>query len=178
VNQKPPLQGFLRGKKIGQMDTISNQAPFTLSRDPFDQLVLVTSHGARHVDLTPIRLFPYSDPTHWISLCDSHRKEIVCIADLAQLPPGTRELLEQELARREFTPVIQRIFSVSSDSEPSEWDVDTDRGRTKFVLKSEDDVRRLGNQQAMIIDAHGIRYLIPDVRRLDAASRHVLSQYV
>jgi hypothetical protein len=30
----------------------------------------------------------------------------------------------------------------------------------------------------MIIDAHGIRYLIPDVRRLDAASRHVLSQYV
>lgn len=160
------------------MQPINGQEPFQLTRDAFDQLVLTTTDGERHVDLTPIRLFPFSDPMHWISLCDSHRKEIVCIPDLTLLPSDIRQLLEQELARREFTPVIERIYSVSSDSEPSEWDVDTDRGRTKFVLKSEDDIRRLGNQQAMIIDAHGIRYLIPDVRRLDSASRHVLSQYV
>lgn len=151
---------------------------FELSRDAFDQLILTMRDGRRYVDLSPIRLFPFSDPTHWISLCDAQRKEIVCIPDLAALPAATRELLEQELGRREFAPVIRRIFSVSSDSEPSEWDVDTDRGRTKFVLKSEDDVRRLGNQGAMLIDAYGIRYLIPDLKQLDASSRHVLAQYV
>lgn len=160
------------------MGMIDSYEPFTLFRDAFDQLILVTRTGERHVDLAPIRLFPYSDPMHWISLCDSHRKEIVCIPDLVALPTATRELLEQELARREFAPVIHRIYSVSSDSEPSEWDVDTDRGRTKFVLKSEDDIRRLGEGQAMIVDAHGIRYLIPDLRRLDSASRRVLSQFV
>jgi hypothetical protein len=62
--------------------------------------------------------------------------------------------------------------------EPSEWEVETDRGPTRFILNNEDDVRRLDDQRALVIDASGIRYLIPDLRSLDAASRRVLERYL
>jgi hypothetical protein len=60
---------------------------------------------------------------------------------------------------------------VSSLSEPCEWQVETDRGPTKFVLKSEEDVHRIGPHRAIIIDARGLRFLLDDARRLDATSR-------
>jgi hypothetical protein len=82
------------------------------------------------------------------------------------------------MARREFVPIIRRIVRVSAPVEPSEWEVETDRGRTCFVVNSEDDVRRLDGQRAMILDTQGIRYLIPDLRGLDAASRRILERYL
>jgi hypothetical protein len=54
----------------------------------------------------------------------------------------------------------------------------TDRGVTRFVLKSEDDVRRLGPHSGIIYDAHGVRYLIRDTRQLDLYSRRALEQYI
>jgi len=56
--------------------------------------------------------------------------------------------------------------------------VDTDRGPTRFVLKTEDDVRRLGPYRALIIDAQGVRYLIPDTRDLDAYGRRAVERYL
>jgi len=87
-------------------------------------------------------------------------------------------LLKLELARREFVPVIDRIVRVSGNTEPCEFVVETDRGSTKFVLKSEDDVRRIGDHQIIIIDAHGTRYLIPDLRTVDTKTRRIIEWYV
>jgi hypothetical protein len=70
------------------------------------------------------------------------------------------------------------VRKVSGSSEPCEWQVDTDRGPTRFVLRSEDDVRRLGPHGALVIDADGVRYLVTDTRRLDTFSRRTLEQYV
>ena len=81
------------------------------------------------------------------------------------------------MSRREFVPIIERIASVSADVDPSQWCVETDRGETTFLLDSEDDVRRLGAYKALFIDTHGIRYLIPDTRALDYASRRILERY-
>ena len=64
-----------------------------------------------------------------------------------------------------------------ADVDPSEWHVETNRGPTSFLLDSEDDVRRLGPFKALFIDSHGIRYLIPDTRELDYASRRILDRY-
>jgi hypothetical protein len=86
--------------------------------------------------------------------------------------------LDEELARREFMPVIERVMQVSSATDPSRWKVETDRGPTEFLLKSEDDVRRVGPRGAILLDAAGMRYLVPDTRRLDAASRRVLERYL
>ncbi len=150
---------------------------FGLHYDAWGQLVLIDAEGVRHVGITPLRMFPFSDPQHWLSLTADGR-EILCIENPQQLAPAVREILEAELSRREFVPVIQRIVSVSSILEPCQWVVETDRGRTSFILKTEDDVRHLGQNKALILDSAGIRYLIPNIKTLNAASRRVLERYV
>jgi hypothetical protein len=153
-------------------------ADFQLDHDDFGKLVLVEADGTRHVGVTPVRGFPISDPQHGLSLLSAEGRELAWIEDLALLPPAARNILETELAQREFLPQIRRILSVSLQTDPCEWEVETDRGQTKFVLKSEDDIRRLDAQRAMVVDAHGVHYLIPDTRALDRHSRQILERYL
>ena len=158
--------------------TLAAPAKFDLQHDSWGHLVLIDAAGQRHAGVVPVRGFPISDPEKWVSICDSAGREIVCVSDLAQLAPQVRQLLEEDLARREFMPVITRIVKASGDTEPCEWDVETDRGPTRFVINSEDDVRRIGPHSGMVVDSHGIRYLITNVAALDAASRRVVEAYL
>lgn len=151
---------------------------FSLLKDERGQLTLLDVAGHRHENVEPIRAFPISDPEHWISLCDPNGREIVQIRDLAELSAEQRTLLLSELTRREFVPVIRRIESISSLAEPCEWFVETDRGPTSFVLNSDEHVRKLGQDRALILDSHGLRYLVPDAKQLDAHSRRLLSRYL
>ena len=132
-----------------------------------------------HVEgLTPIRLFPLTDPHHWIVLVDRQGREVATIADPNELDRHSAELLNEELKTREFVPHVERILWVSGNSEPSQWRVLTDRGVTEFVLNDEKDIRRLGAHGVLIIDAHGIRYLISDDRQLDRNSRRTVEWYI
>ncbi len=140
--------------------------------------MLIDADGVRHFDVTPVRAFPVTDPDHWISIMSTAGQEIVCIADLGDLPENTRRTLEAEFADREFVPIIRHIQNVSAWNEPSEWTVDTDRGPTTFVLESDSHVRRLSASRAMIFDAHGTCYAIEDLHRLDARSRRYLERYL
>jgi hypothetical protein len=149
---------------------------FTLQRDAWGQIVLTDAAGERYVGVTPVRAFPISDAGRWISICDAQGHEIVSLEKLGDAPPEVRAMLEEELARREFIPRILKIFSATK-KEPSQWEVQTDRGPSTFQINSEDDVRRLEPHQASILDSHGVRYLIPDVRRLDTASRRILDHF-
>jgi hypothetical protein len=151
---------------------------FDLDYDAWGRLVLTDAEGRRHVGVEPVRGFPITDPGHGISILDAEGREILWLDSLNVLPAPTRRLLEEDLARREFVPHVLRIIKVSALVEPSEWELETDRGTTRLVLNSEDDVRRLGDHRALIIDNLGIRYLIPDTRSLDAASRRMLEKYL
>jgi hypothetical protein len=156
----------------------ATQPPFQLGQDPWGRLVLTDENGLEHVGVLPVRAFPIRHPTGWIVLCDAEGRELRCIGDPAALPDHLRGLVEDELARREFVPVIRRVRNVSSYLEPAEWEVDTDRGPTRFVLKTEDDVRRLGPYRALILDAQGIRYLVYDTRELDPYGRRAVERYL
>jgi hypothetical protein len=103
---------------------------------------------------------------------------VLWIADLDRVPPPARQLLEEALARRQFLPVIRRIRSVTWGDGPSEWEVETDRGPTRFRVQREEDVHALTGHRALVIDAHGLRYLIPDTRALDGGSRRLLSRFI
>jgi len=151
---------------------------FELERDQWGQLVVIEPSGERHSNVVPSPLFPISDPEAWISLRAADGRELFCIERPDQLPTPVWRVLKEELSRREFVPVIRRIVRVSGNSEPCEWQVETDRGPTRFLLKSEDDVRRIGDQQILILDAHGTRYHIPDLSAMDAKSRRVVEWYV
>ena len=152
-------------------------APFTLSRDDWGHLIMTDAEGRPTVGVVPIRAFPISDEKHWICLRDARGHEIACIENLDNLPPETRQILEDELSHREFIPLIVQIISATTE-EPSQWEVQTDRGLNTFQINSEDDVRHLEPHQASILDSHGVRYLIPDVRRLDAASRRIHDHFL
>lgn len=153
-------------------------AELDLSLDDWGRLVLTDGEGTETVGVVPVRAFPISDPGRWVVLCDAEGRELICVPDLDELPPEVRAVLARELAQREFVPVIRRVLQVSSYLEPAEWSVETDRGPTRFVLKSEDDVRRLGTCSALIQDAQGIRYLVPDTRTLDPYSRRAVDRYL
>ena len=150
---------------------------FRLERDAWGQLILTDAEGRHQVGVGPVRAFPVTDPEHWLSICDAEGHEILCIENLAALPSDLREILDAELARREFIPIITRILSATPE-EPSQWSVETDRGPTTFQINSEDNVRRIEPHQASVLDSHGIRYLIPDYRRLDSSSRHNLDHFL
>ena len=146
--------------------------------DAFGRLVLTLPGQAPVTGVVPVRSFPLTAPTERVSLCDEQGHEVCCVQDLSELPGDVRTLLESDLARREFLPVILRILSIAPATEPSMWEVVTDRGRTRFTLVSEDHIRRLGPHGALISDADGVRYRVMDSRALDAPSRKLLKQYL
>jgi hypothetical protein len=149
-----------------------------LHRDTFGRLVYTDAAGGRHVGVEPVRAFPLSAPRHGVALCDAGGRELVWIENLDDLAPEVRAIVEEEAARREFVPILKRIVRISAPIEPSEWEVVTDRGPTRFTLNNEDDVHRLDGGRALIKDSQGLRYLIADLDRLDAASRRLLERYL
>jgi hypothetical protein len=156
----------------------ANGAAPALHRDAHGRLVFTDAGGRQHVGVEPIRAFPLTAPRECVSLCDRAGRELLWIERLDDLPPEPRAALEEALERREFVPVLRRVIRISALAEPSEWEVETDRGPTRFILNSEDDVHPLEDGRALVKDAQGLRYLIPDLRRMDATSRRLLERYL
>ena len=149
-----------------------------LRLDERGRLVLETPDGRRFVGVEPVRAFPITDPGRWVSFCDADGREVLCLESLEGLSPESRRVVEEELALREFVPVIRRIVGVTGEGTPSEWEVETDRGPTRFTLDNEEDLRRLGNFRVMITDARKLRYQVPDTRALDSSSRRLLERFL
>jgi len=151
---------------------------FTLSRDAFGLLVLTTGNGERHSGVVPVRAFPIAAPDEGIALVNSEGHEVGWADRLADLPPDVGQLVEEELASREFVPEIEQILDVSSFACPSTWQVATTRGNTELVLKGEEDIRRLTQTRLLIADSNGIQFLIRDTAGLDRHSRKLLDRFL
>ena len=151
---------------------------FQLKRDPFGKLVLTNGEGEEFVGVAPVRSFPVQAPMKGISLVRDGGKEVAWIDDLETMPAAIRTLVTEELDGREFMPEILAIKDVSSFATPCTWRVRTDRGDTEFVLKGEEDIRRLGAYSLLIADSHGIHFLIRDMFGIDKGSRKILDRFL
>lgn len=152
---------------------------FALSRNAFGRLVYVGADGTPHEGVTPVRAFAISAPDHGLSLVSAEGKELQWIEHFDDLPAAIRTLITEELAQREFMPEIKRIVSVGSFATPSTWQVETDRGATELILKSEDDIRRIrGTNLLLIADSQGIQFLIRDRTALDAHTQRILKRFL
>jgi hypothetical protein len=151
---------------------------FQLTRDSFGKLALTTEDGQVHQGVSPVRAFPIQSPDQGISLVLGDGKEVAWIDAMADLPPATRTLLQDELDGREFMPEISHIASVSSFATPCTWFVRTDRGDTEFVLKDEGDIRRIGDASLLVADNHGIHYLVRNMFTIDKHSRKILDRFL
>ncbi len=160
------------------METEKPTPDFRLSRNPFGKLACTMPDGAVHQGVVPVRAFPIAAPETGIALVSSDGHELAWIERLSDLPEATRTLLEEELASREFMPEIRSIRQVSSFATPSTWQVETDRGETSFVLKGEDDIRRISASTLLIADSNGIHFLLRDLQALDKPSRKLLDRFL
>ena len=151
---------------------------FELVRNTAGRLVFTSGDGQTHEGVVPVRAFPIAAPDECISLVGLDGHELAWLEKLADLPENIRALIIDELACREFTPVINRISQVSSFATPSTWQVETDRGATFLLLNAEDHIRRLSPTALLITDSHGVSFLIRDLEQLDAHSRKLLDRFL
>lgn len=156
---------------------MSDTVDYQLSRNTYGRLVFTNKTGPQE-DVVPVRSFPITNPDQGIALIDSHGHELMWIERLTDLPEDYRVLIEAELANREFMPEIKRLLKVSGFITPSTWHVETDRGEVTFILKGEEDIRRLTTSSLMITDSHGIHFLIRDRLVLDRYSRKLLDHFL
>jgi len=153
-------------------------SPFDLQRDAFGRWVLQMPDGTRHAPVTALRAYPVSAPDSGVALMDADGHEIIWIDELAQLEGTLRSLVEQALNEREFLPEILQLTEVSSFATPSTWSVVTDRGATQFLLKGEEDIRRLTGTVLLINDANGVQFMIRDLAAMDRHSRKLLDRFL
>jgi hypothetical protein len=151
---------------------------FTLSKNTFGQLCFKSETGQLYEQVLPVKAFPISLPEQCIAIVDRDGHELVWLDDLNQISADNQRMIKEELANREFMPVLTKITAVSSFATPSTWDVETSRGVTQFVLKGEEDIRRISKDTYLISDNHSVQYLIENIQLLDKHSRRLLDRFL
>lgn len=149
---------------------------FELSRNSFGKLILHSGNEI-HEGVIPVRAFPLQTPDANIAIVNTDGREVAWINQLEDVSNEVQELILSEFAGREFIPEITRIVGVSSFSTPSTWTVQTDRGATSFVLRAEEDIRRVG-ESLLVTDNHGIQFLIRQPAKLDKQGRKILDRFL
>jgi hypothetical protein len=149
----------------------------TLERDTLGRLILIDASGVRHVGVYPVRAFPITAPGAGISIMDQSGKELCWFDAVSAIPGLELGLIEEEMAAREFMPVIEKITKVSTFATPSIWDIETDRGPTRIRLKGEEDIRRIAGNTLLIADSNGLQFLIKDSTQLDKVSKKLLDRF-
>jgi len=149
----------------------------TLERDTLGRLILIDASGVRHVGVYPVRAFPITASGAGISIMDQSGKELCWFDAVSAIPEAELVLIEDEMAAREFMPIIEKITKVSTFATPSIWDIETDRGPTRIRLKGEEDIRRIAGNTLLIADSNGLQFLIKDATRLDKVSKKLLDRF-
>ena len=159
-------------------DAVLLALAWQLSRNAFGRLVFVGLEGETFEGVSAVRAFPISAPDGGVALVAGDGRELAWIENLDSLTEDIRALVVDALAGREFMPIIHRIRKVSSFATPSTWQVETNRGDTHFVLRGEEDIRRMGAHALLIADSHGIQFLIHNLMQLDTHSRRILDRFL
>jgi hypothetical protein len=133
---------------------------------------------ALHVGVTVVRAFPIGAPDEAVSVLSAEGHELLWLEAPLTLPEAQKKAVMEALQAREFMPEIQRVDAVSSFITPSVWSVQTNRGEAQFVLRGEEDIRRLSGQTLIVADEHGVQFLIRDLPTLDRHSRKLLDRFL
>lgn len=150
----------------------------SLQRNPMGRWVWVDEQGLPHEQVVVVRAYPVTAPEQGVGVMDAEGHELAWFDRLDQVDEPLQGLLRQAIAEREFLPEIQRLKAVSSLVTPSVWTVDTDRGEARFMLKGEEDIRRLTGKVLIVSDVDGVQYLIRDPLALDRHSRKLLDRFM
>lgn len=105
------------------------------------------------------------------------KKELAYIASLDQLSEDSRRIALEELDAGAVLPVITVIHEVKPRFGNYYWDVETDRGRRKFLLSSPENNTYRSRPDAIVIkDVSGNSYEISSLSGLSRASRREMER--
>lgn len=125
------------------------------------------------------RAFPISDPNHYIAFLDGMGKDIGLLPDPAQLDPESQQVLQEELEIRYFIPVVKKVLSVKEEYGAVYWELETDRGHKKIVVRNvRDNLQELSASRVIITDVDGNRYDFRDIHRLDNKSLGIILRHL
>jgi len=150
----------------------------SLERNPLGRWVWTDADGLRHEQVVVVRAYPVTAPEQGVGVMDIEGHELAWFDRLDQVPEPLQARLREAIGEREFLPEIQRLSAVSSLVTPSIWTVQTHRGEARFMLKGEEDIRRLTGKTLIVSDADGVQYLIRDPLALDKHSRKLLDRFM
>jgi hypothetical protein len=138
----------------------------------------IAGQGAE-VPVSIVLTRPISARSGPVSIVGPDKKELLLVNGLDQLNSESRGIAQEELDRRYLVPRITRVIRTRSHFGSRYWDVETDRGRRKFVMKDPNkSVTRLGQDRLIIRDTLGNGYEIESLSALDAVSRAEVARVV
>ncbi len=166
-----------RRAKYADIETLDPKG-VTMCLDGFGDLRMALRGTPDPIRVSAVRAFPLSALDTFIALKDESGKEIGIIADVSQLDHGSARVLMDELGKCYHMPKIVRINDIDETYGVPKWDVETNKGRRRFELKSRRDSRLLADGRVVITDMDGNRYEIPDYTALDKRSIGLIEQEV
>ena len=123
------------------------------------------------------RIFPLSDPTRYLSIQESKGSEVGILTTTAGLDPLSEAIFREELDRRYFTPMIERIDSLRSEAGMWRFNVRTQRGDAEFYVRNwRDNAHEMAGGRWQIMSVDGARFEIVRVDDLDTKSQRLLDQ--
>lgn len=145
----------------------------------YGDVLRVTIEGDRScLRVVPMRAFPISMRDKYISIRDMKGDELGIIKNPKELDKESYELLEEELYKRYFVPVILKVKSIRDKLGIVEWEVVTDRGHRSFITRSIHDSIEETGKGFIIRDIENNKYELRDYSELDSKSAELITKKV
>lgn len=140
--------------------------------------VFLKRKGKEDTPVSVVWLRPATEGAEEISLITG-QEEACLLSSLEQLDPQSRSIAREELEKNYFYVEIQCLIRTDVNLGNRYFEADTDRGRTKFVVKNPYvDIRPAGKDGVIIRDSVGNLYRIKSLSMLDARSRKELEKVI
>ena len=130
--------------------------------------------GKSYDDVSVRRAFPLEMADGFIGLFEAGGEEIGILESLDGLDAESRTALEDQLALTYFLPVITSVTRIAEDFGVVHADVETSSGPRRIEIRNiRSHIRVLSRNRALIEDAEGNRFELPDFHRLPAITREI-----
>jgi hypothetical protein len=143
--------------------------------EPNRLLIRLTVEGDRSWSSVAIRRsFPLSDPHNYLSFHDANGVLIGILSDTEGMDGKSLAILNDELARRYCTPIVERVLELREMRNLLIFSVETELGQRTFTITDlQSNALQIGNG-VIVRDFVGNRYRFLDIARYDARVQELL----
>jgi len=129
--------------------------------------------GVDAVLVRPVKCFPLSDPTRFLSLRNDKNEEFAFVSGADELDASSATALKEALAAGSFTFEVTRIEEIKTDFELRVWKIQTESGPRQFQTALDAWPRPVDDGGYLVEDVFGDLYRFPAIDQLDRASAKI-----